>query len=187
MNQEKETKQDSRMKEIKDVVRTYIDFPKKGIIFRDLMPVFQQPRLFRNAIDILAEKVKQAVPDIAAVVGIEARGFILGSPLALALHVAFVPVRKPGKLPGNVKALEYDLEYGKDKLEVQTDSFPSGAKVVIIDDLLATGGTMRATCDLIKSLGATVALCMVVMELEGLSGRPSDPFYSMIKFPAFNP
>lgn len=177
------------LKEVSSTIRTYMDFPKKNIVFRDILPIFGKPELLRKLIDILADKVRSTVPDLSAVVGIEARGFLIGPPLALALNVAFVPLRKPGKLPGNVKGLEYVLEYGKDKLEVQTEALASGGKVVIVDDLLATGGSMKAACDLVTALGTTVALCMVIVELDGLDGRKRllAPFYSVLQLSAFNP
>ncbi|EEC15488.1 adenine phosphoribosyltransferase, putative [Ixodes scapularis] len=142
---------DPRVEDIRRAIRSFKDFPKKGILFRDVLPIFHNPDVFRKLIDVLAEQVRSSVPDVSAVVGIEARGFIIAPALALALNVAFVPVRKPGKLPGTVKSQAYTLEYGEDKLEVQEDGFLKGRKVVIVDDLLATG--VGLTC-----LGTTVFL-----------------------------
>lgn len=178
---------DPRVEDIRRAIRSFKDFPKKGILFRDVLPIFHNPDIFRKLIDVLAEQVRSSVPDVSAVVGIEARGFIIAPVLALALNVAFVPVRKPGKLPGTVKSQAYTLEYGEDKLEVQEDSFLKGRKVVIVDDLLATGGSMQATSSLLHSVGATVSLCMVIVELEGLGGRQklTAPFYSLEKMSAW--
>ncbi|CAN7991217.1 unnamed protein product [Ixodes hexagonus] len=177
---------DPRLEEVRRTIRSYPDFPKKGILFRDVLPVFHNPDIFRKLVDILAEQVQSSVPDVSAVVGIEARGFIIAPALALALNVAFVPVRKPGKLPGTVKSQAYTLEYGEDTLEVQDDGFLKGGKVVIVDDLIATGGDMQATISLLRSVGATVSLCMVIVELEELNGRQkvTAPFYSLEKLPA---
>ncbi|CAN8000575.1 unnamed protein product [Ixodes persulcatus] len=177
---------DPRVEDIRRAIRSFKDFPKKGILFRDVLPIFHNPDVFRKLIDVLAEQVRSSVPDVSAVVGIEARGFIIAPALALALNVAFVPVRKPGKLPGTVKSQAYTLEYGEDKLEVQEDGFLKGRKVVIVDDLLATGGDMQATTSLLQSVGATVSLCMVIVELEELGGRQkvTAPFYSLEKMSA---
>lgn len=177
---------DPRVEDIRRAIRSFKDFPKKGILFRDVLPIFHNPDVFRKLIDVLAEQVRSSVPDVSAVVGIEARGFIIAPALALALNVAFVPVRKPGKLPGTVKSQAYTLEYGEDKLEVQEDGFLKGRKVVIVDDLLATGGSMQATTSLLQSVGATVSLCMVIVELEELGGRQkvTAPFYSLEKMSA---
>lgn len=178
---------DPRVEEIRRTIGSYKDFPKEGILFRDAMPIFRNPDIFRKLIDILAEQVRSSVPDVSAVVGIEARGFIIAPALALALNVAFVPVRKPGKLPGTVKKQAYALEYGQDTLEVQEDGFLKGRKVVIVDDLLATGGSMQASTSLLQSVGAIVSLCMVIVELEGLNGRQkvTAPFYSVAKMAAY--
>lgn len=135
--------EDLRVEKVRSAIRTYLDFPKKDIVFRDILPVFQKPDIFHAMIDVLAEKVRSTVPDVSAVVGIEARGFIVAPALALALNVSFVPIRKKGKLPGDVKSLAYSLEYGEDQVEVQVESIGKG-KVVIFDDLLATGGGCMA-------------------------------------------
>uniref|UniRef100_A0A6B0V2F2 Adenine phosphoribosyltransferase n=1 Tax=Ixodes ricinus TaxID=34613 RepID=A0A6B0V2F2_IXORI len=145
---------DPRVEDIRRAIRSFKDFPKKGILFRDVLPIFHNPDVFRKLIDVLAEQVRSSVPDVSAVVGIEARGFIIAPALALALNVAFVPVRKPGKLPGTVKSQAYTLEYGEDKMEVQEDGFLKGRKVVIVDDLLATGGESQ------------VHLCLALLFLD---------------------
>lgn len=174
------------IEEIRSRIKTYPDFPKKGIIYRDMMPLFQKPDVFRKMVDLFAEHVRKTVPDVKAVAGIEARGFLLGPPLALALNVPFLPIRKAGKLPGNVTTEAYTLEYGQAALQVQVEAVPAGKKVVVIDDLLATGGSMKAAINLIQAAGGSVALCLVVMELEELQGRQafSAPLFSLLTFSA---
>lgn len=150
-------------------IRDIPDFPKPGIMFKDITPLLADPHAFGLAIDRLAEHFAgQGIDTIAAA---EARGFIFGAPLALKLNAGFVPIRKPGKLPHATIALEYQLEYGTDKLEVHTDAFTPGRKVLLLDDVLATGGTMRACCDLVKQAGAEVVGCAFVLELGFLGGR----------------
>lgn len=145
------------------------DFPKKGILFYDLMPVFQEPASFRALID---EMVKPFLSEkIGKVVGIEARGFILGAPIADRIGAGFVPVRKKGKLPGDVSSLTYQLEYGSDTIEIQTGAIKPGERVLLVDDLLATGGTARAAIDLIRKQGGEVICVSVAIELTGIGGR----------------
>ena len=161
------------------------DFPKKGILFYDLMPVFQDPASFRALI------AKMAAPylsdSIKKVVGIEARGFILGAPIADRIGAGFVPVRKKGKLPGNVSALTYQLEYGTDTIEIQAGAIKPGEKVLLVDDLLATGGTARAAIDLIQKQGGEVICVSVAIELTGIGGRERIspvPIKSILVYPA---
>ncbi|XP_037500554.1 uncharacterized protein LOC119374502 [Rhipicephalus sanguineus] len=177
---------DPRTKEICAVLKTYPDFPKKGILFCDIMPIFQTPDLFRKMVDLFAEHVRKSVPNVQVIAGLEARGFLVGPALALALNVPFVPIRKAGKLPGKVKSQAYSLEYGEDKLEVQLESITPGQNIVIIDDLLATGGSMQAAVNLIEGAGANVALCIVIVEIEELRGRQKldVPVFSLIPFSA---
>ncbi|XP_049527109.1 uncharacterized protein LOC119432786 [Dermacentor silvarum] len=177
---------DPRTKEICTVLKTYPDFPKKGILFCDVMPIFRKPDVFRNLVDLFAERVRSSVPNVQIIAGIEARGFLMGPALALALNVPFVPIRKAGKLPGNVKSQAYSLEYGEDKLEMQVESITSGQNVVLIDDLLATGGSMKAAVNLIQAAGASVAMCLVIVEIEELLGRQklNVPIFSLIPFSA---
>jgi adenine phosphoribosyltransferase len=148
-------------------IRDIPDFPKKGIIFKDITPLLSDPAAFASSIDQLAARVPK--PD--AVVAIESRGFIFGAPLAQRWGVPFVPARKFGKLPGKTVRQVYSLEYGEDTLELHADSLAKGARVVVVDDLLATGGTAAATIQLVHQLGATVSAVLFVIELEGLGGR----------------
>jgi len=150
-----------------EFVRDVPDFPRQGILFKDLMPMLRSPVAFRSAIDRLAELV--ARPD--AVVGIESRGFLFGAPLALHWGVPFVPARKFGKLPGKTVRQVYSLEYGEDTLELHADALPRGTRTVIVDDLLATGGTALATARLVRQLDAEVVAELFVIELVGLAGR----------------
>lgn len=175
-----------RIEEIRSKIKTYSDFPKKGIIYRDMMPLFQKPDDFRKVVDLFAEHVCKTLPDIHAVAGIEARGFLLGPPLALALNVPFLPIRKAGKLPGKVATEAYSLEYGQAELQVQVESVPAGKNIVVVDDLIATGGSMKAAINLIRAAGGNVALCLVIMELEELQGRKtlSAPLFSLLTFSA---
>lgn len=157
------------MDRLKAKIRDIPDFPKPGILFKDITPVLQDPLSLRLAVDHLHRPfVGQG---ITAVAGMEARGFIFGSLVAWQLGVSFVPLRKPGKLPYDVQSIQYDLEYGSATLEVHTDAVGEGDRVLIIDDLLATGGTALASCELLESLGAVVAACAFMVELDALGGR----------------
>lgn len=157
------------MKQVEDYVRSIPDFPEPGIIFRDVTTILQDADGLHLAIDRLLEMVKDL--DFDLVVGPESRGFIFGVPVAYALHKGFVPVRKKGKLPCETIAAEYDLEYGSAVIEMHKDSIQPGQKVVIIDDLIATGGTIEAIIGLIEQLGGQVVKICFVMELAGLKGR----------------
>ena len=157
------------MKEIKDYIRSIPDFPEPGIIFRDVTTILQDADGLRLAIDGIADKLKDVEYDV--VVGPESRGFIFGVPVAYAQHKAFVPVRKKGKLPCETVSMEYDLEYGSAVIEMHKDSIKPGQKVVIVDDLIATGGTIEAIIKLIEQLGGEVVKICFVMELAGLKGR----------------
>mgnify|MGYP000020280721 FL=1 len=154
---------------LRATIRDIPDFPKPGILFKDITPILADPKLLRSTIDWFAERY--AGEHIDAVVGMESRGFIFGAPLAMALSAAFVPARKPGKLPYKSIGVEYDLEYGSARLEMHVDAVAPGAKVLIVDDLLATGGTAKATIDLIEKLGGEVVACCFVVELGFLPGR----------------
>lgn len=177
---------DRSIEEIRSKIKTYPDFPKKGIIYRDMMPLFQNPDVFHKVVNLLVEQVRKTVREVHAIAGLEARGFLLGPSLALALNVPFVPVRKAGKLPGDVRTEAYTLEYGKAELEVQVESVPAGKNIVVVDDLLATGGSMKAAVNLIQAAGGKVPLCLVIMELEELKGRQaiSAPLFSLLTFSA---
>lgn len=151
-----------------DHVRSIPDFPKPGILFRDITPLLAEPRAFRATIEQLAEHFRHRKIDVVGAA--EARGFIFAAPLAIELGVGFVPFRKPGKLPFETHAFHYELEYGTDSLEVHKDGFAPGQNVLLVDDLLATGGTMAACCKLVENSGARVAGCAFVIELVGLGG-----------------
>jgi adenine phosphoribosyltransferase len=153
----------------RDWIRDIPDFPKPGILFKDITPLLAEPKVFRPVIDRLAEQFSgRGIDTVAAA---EARGFIFGAPLALALGVSFVPIRKPGKLPYKTVSLEYALEYGTDRLEMHNDAVGPGRKVLLLDDVLATGGTMQASRDLVLQTGAEVVACAFVVELSFLNGR----------------
>ncbi|XP_068239944.1 adenine phosphoribosyltransferase [Palaemon carinicauda] len=162
---------DERVEIIKEKIGTYPDFPKPGILFRDIFSVLSDPPSFEILIKLMEERIRKLCPEFDVILGLESRGFVLGAPLALALNKPFVPMRKKGKLPGKLKQVTYTLEYGTDVFEVQENSIKKGQTVVIVDDLLATGGTMKAACDLVSSLSGKVALCLVVIELNELKGR----------------
>ncbi len=154
---------------LKSRIREIPDFPKPGILFYDITTLLRDPEGFRLSIDALAAPYKTAQIDL--VVGIESRGFILGAAVADRLGAGFVPVRKVGKLPAKTVRVSYDLEYGSDALEVHSDAIVSGARVLIVDDLLATGGTAKATVDLVKQLGGSVEGIALLVELLELPGR----------------
>ncbi|XP_045192957.1 adenine phosphoribosyltransferase-like [Mercenaria mercenaria] len=162
---------DPRITSVKDLVELCPDFPKPGITFQNLFPVLRNPTVFKGLIDVLAEDIKSKYPAVEVIVGLDSRGFLFGPMIAQELNIAFVPVRKKGKLPGETLCVEYTLEYGKDACEIQKNSIQPGQKVVIVDDLLATGGTMRAACDLVDAAKADILACVVVIELKGLKGK----------------
>ncbi len=152
-----------------DHIRAVPDFPRPGIVFRDITPLLAEPTVFRTVIDALVDHVGDRRVD--KVVAVEARGFIVAAPLAYALGAGFVPVRKAGKLPRRVEREEYSLEYGHDCLEIHADAVAPGESVLIVDDVLATGGTAAATVTLVEKLGAEVAGLAFVIELDALEGR----------------
>ena len=168
---------------LKSTIRDIPDFPKPGIIFKDITPILSDASLLQACVDHLAAQFGDA--NIDAVVGMESRGFIFGAPLALALGVAFVPARKPGKLPYDSIGVEYDLEYGTARLEMHTDAVGEGARVLVVDDLLATGGTAAATNSLIRELGAQIVANCFVIELSFLPGREAIgdiPVHSIVTY-----
>ncbi|MDP2561662.1 adenine phosphoribosyltransferase [Psychrobium sp. 1_MG-2023] len=154
---------------IKDSIKAIADYPKPGIMFRDVTSLLEDPQAFQLVIDLLAQEYKDQ--GITKIVGTEARGFIFGAPLALALNVGFVPARKPGKLPRPTLSQDYTLEYGQDTLQIHKDSLTAADKVLIVDDLLATGGTVEATVKLIRQVGATVNDAAFVITLPDLGGE----------------
>ena len=155
--------------DLRERVRDVPDFPTEGIIFKDLMPLIADPEYFAETIRLLAEWAKPREPDL--VLGAEARGFIFGGALAYDLGAGFIPARKPGKLPRETVEATYDLEYGTDSLQLHRDAVSPGARVLILDDVLATGGTARAKVELVEGLGGIVAGIVFVVELTFLNGR----------------
>lgn len=157
------------MKKLEEYVISIPDFPEPGIIFRDIITILQDPDGLHLAIQSMQDKLKDTEFDV--VVGTESRGFIFGVPIAYNLHKAFVPVRKKGKLPCETVSMEYDLEYGSAVIEMHKDSIKPGQKVVLVDDLVATGGTIEAAIKLVEELGGEVVKVVFLMELAGLKGR----------------
>jgi len=171
------------MQRLRDNIRDIPDFPKPGIVFKDITPLVKDPATLRLAVQQLLHPFLGR--DITAVAGMEARGFIFASLVAWELGVGFIPLRKPGKLPYDVHSVSYDLEYGSATLEAHVDAFDSDDRVLLIDDLLATGGTAKASCELIEKLGATVEACAFVVELEFLNGRKrlhNYPVHSLLQY-----
>jgi len=171
------------MDELKGIIRDIPDFPKQGIVFKDITTLLNDAKSFHRMIDLLAHRY--VGEKIDQIVGIEARGFILGSALAYKLGTGITLVRKPGKLPYKTRSISYELEYGTDTLEVHEDAFKPGARVIVADDLLATGGTMAAVVELVQECGAEIHECAFMAELEFLNGRqklPEGKVYSLLKF-----
>ena len=169
--------------DLKGYVRSIPDFPKPGILFRDITPLLAAPEALRSAVDGLADHYRDA--GVGVVAAAEARGFIFAAPLAVQLGAGFVPVRKPGKLPFDTRAFHYELEYGTDSLEIHIDGVERGQRVLLVDDLLATGGTMEACCRLIEQAGATLVGCAFVIELVALGGRKRiapHPCFSLVEY-----
>ena len=164
--------------ELKSLIRDIPDFPKPGILFRDITPLLASADAFKETIRLMCEPFRNRGIDV--IVGAEARGFIFAVPMAMELGVGFVPVRKPGKLPGETHSHSYALEYGEDSLEIHIDDVKPGQRVLIVDDLLATGGTIDACCKLIEKTGAQVEACAFLIELMGLGGaeliKPHEKF-----------
>lgn len=155
--------------ELRNCIRSIPDFPKPGIMFRDITPLLAQPAAFAQAIRLMAEPFREM--NVTAVAAAEARGFIFAAPLALELKTSFVPVRKPGKLPFDTHSFHYELEYGTDTLEMHTDALGENDRVLLVDDLLATGGTMQACIRMAEHAGATVVGTAFLVELNFLNGR----------------
>ncbi|MEO0825283.1 MAG: adenine phosphoribosyltransferase [Cyanobacteria bacterium J06635_15] len=170
--------------DLKALIRDIPDFPKPGILFRDITTLLANGEGLQYTIDTLAERCTDLSADYVA--GIESRGFMFGMPLAHKLGLGFVPVRKPGKLPAAVYAAEYELEYGKDTLEIHQDAFPKGSRILIIDDLIATGGTAAATATLVQQAECTIAGFGFIIELSFLNGRaklPQDsPIVTLVEY-----
>jgi adenine phosphoribosyltransferase len=178
-----QTKELELSEKLKKIIRDVPDFPKKGIIFKDIMPLLSNYNAFSEMVDFFSKRYKDK--GITKVLGIEARGFILAAPLALKIKAGIVPVRKKGKLPYKTISVTYDLEYGKDTLEIHEDAIKKGEKVLIIDDVLATGGTAKAVCELVEKLGGEVSEVAMLIELDFLKGREKLKDYnvfSLIKY-----
>jgi adenine phosphoribosyltransferase len=169
--------------DLKDYIREIPDFPKPGILFRDITPLLANPSAFQAAIQRLADPFRGQPVDVVAAA--EARGFIFAAPLALELNVGFVPIRKPGKLPFDTHSFHYELEYGTDTLQIHVDGISPGQKVLLVDDLLATGGTIAACCRLAEKASANVVGCAFLIELTGLQGaKRLEPYncFSLLKY-----
>lgn len=169
--------------ELSDYIRDIPDFPKPGILFKDITPLLLSPVAFELAVDRLAANYRSQSIDVIAAA--EARGFLFAAPLALRLNVGMVPIRKPGKLPFHKHSYSYELEYGTDTLEMHMDGIEAGQRVLVVDDLLATGGTMQACCEMIEKCDAEVAGCAFVVELKFLDGAQrlkKYPIFSLIQY-----
>jgi adenine phosphoribosyltransferase len=171
--------------DLKSLIRDIPDFPKPGILFRDITTLLCDPSGLRYAVDSLAEKLTAAGPNADYVVGVESRGFIIGAPVAYKLGLGFIPVRKQGKLPALVHFVEYQLEYGTDRLEVHQDALQPGSRILIVDDLLATGGTANATAKLVQQIGCELLGFGFIIELLDLQGRkqlPDVPIVTLVEY-----
>uniref|UniRef100_A0A7C9CWZ4 adenine phosphoribosyltransferase n=1 Tax=Opuntia streptacantha TaxID=393608 RepID=A0A7C9CWZ4_OPUST len=173
---------DPRIHDIKTKIRVVPDFPKPGIMFQDITTLLLDPKAFKDTIDLFVERYKSK--NISVVAGVEARGFIFGPPIALAIGAKFVPLRKPKKLPGKVISEEYVLEYGRDCLEMHVGAVEPGEHALVVDDLIATGGTLCAAMNLLERAGAEVVECACVIELPDLKGRErlkGKPLYILVE------
>jgi adenine phosphoribosyltransferase len=157
------------MEQLKEHIRNIPDFPKPGIQFKDITPLVKHPEVLKIAVEELTKPYRYK--NVSFVAGMEARGFIFGALAASALNIGFIPLRKPGKLPYDVQSISYDLEYGSAALEVHVDAVNPGDKIILVDDLIATGGTAAASCLLLEKLGAKIVGCTFVVELDDLNGR----------------
>ena len=171
--------------DLKSLIRDIPNFPKPGIMFRDITTLLRDPSGLRYTIDYLADKLTAANLNADYIVGMESRGFIIGAPLAYKLELGFIPVRKPGKLPALVHSVEYELEYGIDSLEVHQDALVPNSRVLIVDDLIATGGTASATAKLLQQIGCELIGFGFIIELRDLQGRkqlPDVPIVTLVEY-----
>jgi adenine phosphoribosyltransferase len=172
------------VQQLRDLIRDIPDFPKAGITFKDFTPLLADPRALALAVELMTNPYRATEVDV--VVGAESRGFIFGTAVAQSLSAGFVPIRKPGKLPSRVRGVDYQLEYGTDRLEMHADAVAPGTRVLVVDDLLATGGTLEACCRLLEEAGAKIVGITVLIELEGLRGRDRvarhGPVHSVLKY-----
>jgi len=169
--------------DLKRHIRDIPNFPKEGIIFKDITTLIKNKTAFKKSVDLLAKRFKKE--NVEMVVGVEARGFIFGAALAYKLGVGFIPVRKKGKLPSKTKSVTYQLEYGTDELEIHEDAVAKGTRILVVDDLLATGGTIKAVCELLRAQKAVIAGVAFLVELSFLKGKKQIknlPVYSLIKY-----
>ncbi|XP_068694072.1 adenine phosphoribosyltransferase-like [Montipora foliosa] len=176
--------QEKALEYVKSLIRPFPDFPQPGILFRDICPVLKDCNALRTVTDLITEHLQANFSEIDAIVGLDARGFLFGPLVSMNLSTAFIPIRKSGKLPGPTIQVSSTKEYGKDTLEMQADAIEKGQKVVVLDDLLATGGTLQAACQLVEKAGAVVLGCIVLVELEDLKGKDKLPVacHSLVKF-----
>ncbi|XP_029306320.1 adenine phosphoribosyltransferase [Cottoperca gobio] len=176
---------ESKLQLVQRHIRAFPDYPKKGILFRDICPILKDPAALTAVTDLFEEHVRKNHQQVDLIVGLDARGFLFGPLLAQRLGVGFVLVRKKGKLPGTTISVSYDLEYGKAEAEIQEDAVAPGQKVLIIDDLLATGGTLYAACELLGKQQADILGCMVVIELKEMNGidkLKSHNVFSLVQY-----
>lgn len=175
-------------KELKKFIRDVPDFPKKGVIFKDITTLLKDGKIFKKAVDLLVKKLakkKEVITSIDKIVSMESRGFIFGGALAYKLGCGFVPIRKKGKLPWNRISVTYELEYGTDTLEIHQDAIEKGENVLIVDDVLATGGTAKGVAELVEKLGGKVVACVFLIELTFLKGRDklkNYEIYALMKY-----
>jgi adenine phosphoribosyltransferase len=171
------------MENIKKTIRTIPHFPKKGIMFRDITTLLKDAEAFKETIDALVDRYRHQSLDVVA--GIESRGFIIAGVIAYLLGKGFIPIRKPGKLPAETYRVDYESEYGNDAIEMHKDSISQGARVLLVDDLLATGGTMKAACEIIEKAGGTVVECAFIVDLPDLKGREKLKDYQVFTLVEF--
>jgi adenine phosphoribosyltransferase len=173
-----------QIERLKSLIRDVPEFPKPGIVFKDFTPMLRDPGALALAVELMCNPFRGK--GIELVIGAESRGFIFGTALARSLSAGFVPVRKPGKLPAKTLKMAYELEYGSDHVEIHVDAIQPGQRVLLVDDLLATGGTMEACCKLVQSLKGTIAGITVLIELQGLNGREKlksfGPVHTVLKY-----
>ncbi|XP_022920769.1 adenine phosphoribosyltransferase [Onthophagus taurus] len=167
----KETEIAEHIQLIAKCIKSYPDFPKQGVLFRDVFSILREPKVFPVLRDVLVALTKKLNPIPECIAALDARGFLFGPLIALELKVPFIPIRKKGKLPGEVISQTYTLEYGTDCLEIQKESITKGVNVLVVDDLLATGGSMKAAIDLLEKAGAEVIGCLIIVEIMELNGR----------------
>jgi len=175
----------SKLDKVKSSIKEYPGFPKPPVVFRDWLPIFRDPEVFHDLITVMVSIIRNNFPQLDVIVGLESRGFLIGPILAYQLKKSFVPIRKKNKLPGQVIKASYELEYGTDILELAVESIPSGSKCLLVDDLIATGGSLKAAISLIEQVKAEPIGALVCIELEALKGRDKVkpiPVYSLVQY-----